>query len=88
MWNLISIFDPLSLPGESIYKITNTILNLLKIEFVFLSDLSEDGTNNLVMDGGIPVINIAQFLERVLLVKQFDWGDFFYLVLSLITGKH
>jgi hypothetical protein len=76
-WYVIVIYDPLFLPGTSIHKVINVLLESLNVHFVLLSDLEGAGTVNLMNNDQISLIRIENFLEHVLFVEQFDWGDFF-----------
>lgn len=78
-WLLITIYDPRALPGKTIYEIIVLLLKLLDIKFVFLSDLEGVGVSNLIIKETTPLVEISVFLERIQLVDQFDWGDFFLL---------
>lgn len=78
-WKQISIEDPLGLPGASICNVIKIIATLLDIKYVLLSDLSGPGTiifeNKL--GSNTQVIEINDFLKKVVDVVQFDWGNFF-----------
>lgn len=76
-WYLITICDPLFLPGKSIFNITNLILKALTVRFVLMSDLQGAGVSHLIKDTDPPFLPIDEFLTRVGFVDQFDWGDFF-----------
>lgn len=77
-WTQIVIRDPNALPGKSIHDLVAVINDTIKINYVVIYNLEGAGTNLLPKDLENPVLNFNDFMERVLFVTQFDWGDFFF----------
>ena len=75
-WTLITIVDPYCLPGKSIFNIMEIINYAIKFNFVILDDIHGAVISNLKSIEN-KVIEMDEFLKIVVLVKQFDWGNFF-----------
>lgn len=76
-WTQIVIRDPQALPGKSIYDLIDIISRAKKISHVIVYNLEGAGTILLPKDLNTPVLSLDEFMKRVSLVTQFDWGDFF-----------
>ena len=80
-WTLITIEDPAYLPGKSFFDLMQILLSHVKFNYVVMDNL--DGAPiknktwpNITINENI-ILNINEFLDILLNVKQFDWGDFY-----------
>lgn len=75
-WKLITIDDPLFLPGKSIYDVIKLILKKVDLKFVVISEVYGCGISSL-LEVEYEIIKIDQLLKVICEVKQFDWCDFY-----------
>src|SRR5262249_17806906 len=76
------IDDPAFLRGNSIYVIIKLFLKISKFSYLILNDIEGSGKDWLIhslQQKENTVLELDDFLKTVCDVKQFDWGDFFYL---------
>ncbi len=75
-WSLIIIADQKNLPGQSIFQILQTILQVVKYQYVIIDDIIGAGVSNLINKEN-EILKVEDLLAIVREVIQFDWGDFF-----------
>ena len=78
LWQLIIIEDSDALPGKSVFDLLKVLMKQFKFKYVILNDIegAAEAANDLKEKEG-EIISIDEFLEKVVDVIQFDWGDFF-----------
>jgi len=80
IWNLVSIEDTLSLPGDSILKYIKFLVGIKNFKFVILQGIVGAGQNWIIpqlkkKEGALlPIEDLFEILPNV---QQFDWGNFY-----------
>ncbi len=79
-WYLITVDDPHFLSGKSLYELTRIVTKVVKFRFVILDYIHGSGKDWLIytlQNHQNKIYTMEEFLQLLLDVKQFDWGDFF-----------
>lgn len=79
-WYLMTIDDPLGLPGESILNVLNLLTIPLKLKYVIINDINGAAENGLIhslQNKENIILELEEILNVLKKVNQFDWGDFF-----------
>ena len=79
-WYLITIDDPDFLPSINFIRMIKYIKEMKKFNYVILNDLEATGRYGLVdslQKRQNTPIDLNELIEKIVGVKQFEWGDFF-----------
>lgn len=81
LWEQLVIVDPQALPGSTLSKVIKSIIKCIQLTYVISANIEGAGTSLLEREQA-KVLTIEDFLNKLLQVIQFDWGDFYLFKLK------